>query len=230
MEKEQVKKFINTKKFKWHVLFVPILIILCIFIGFFTAVKVMSGDGATKNNNNITQVDASIVDENFSLTISTVEEMIQSASDLITTKYFYTDADTYENYKELFGKKVPLTTDKFVFTYDGTISMGIDLSEVICDVNNKKEIITITLPEMKILSNEIDASSFEYPYTSDSIFNSTDMEDITDLIDTLKEKKKEDVLENTDILESAQTNTKNVLKELFAANDKTKDYTIVFES
>jgi hypothetical protein len=53
----------------------------------------------------ITKADDTIFEENYLLTISTVEEIVKPASDLITLKYNYKDADTYENYKQLFGKK-----------------------------------------------------------------------------------------------------------------------------
>ncbi len=58
----------------------------------------------------VTTVDDTIIGENYILTIDNVQEVLKPASDLISTKYYYTDADTYENYKELFGKKVPFTT------------------------------------------------------------------------------------------------------------------------
>lgn len=47
----------------------------------------------------------------------TPEELFASASELVTLKYYYTNAADLEKYKELFGKRVPLTTDHTVFTY-----------------------------------------------------------------------------------------------------------------
>lgn len=177
----------------------------------------------------ITTVDDTILENNYKLTISTVEKIVKPASDLITSKYIYKDADTYENYKQLFGKKVPFTTDKVVFTYKGTVSVGIDLSEVKYDIDNENKTIGIKLPEIEILSNEIDGSSFEYPLESDSVFNSTGMSDYTELLVILKEKKAEEVKSDTEFMDTARQNTENVLEDFLTVSDATEDYTVIFE-
>ena len=177
----------------------------------------------------ITTADETIVKDNYMLTISTVEKIIKPASDLITSKYNYKDADTYENYKQLFGKKIPFTTDKVVFTYKGTVSAGIDLSEVKYDIDNKKKTISIALPEIGIKSNEIDNSSFEYPFESDSVFNTTGMSDFTELLATLKKKKEEKVKSDTEFMDTARQRTENVLEDFLTASDATKEYTVIFE-
>lgn len=177
----------------------------------------------------ITKVEEVIAEENYTLSIGTVEEVLSPASDLITAKYYYTDADTYENYKELFGKKVPFTTDKVVFTYDGVISIGIELADVEYQIDNENQKITIKLPELTVKANEINEDSFEFPYISDSIFNATEMVDYVDLIGTLEKEKEKDLLVNTEFMEGALENTKTVLESFLTANDATKNYEVVFE-
>lgn len=176
-----------------------------------------------------TTIDNTIIEENYTLTISNVKEVLKSASDLISTKYYYTDADTYENYKELFGKKVPFTTDKVVFIYDGIISVGIDLAEVDYEINNDNKVILITLPGIKILSNEIDAESFEFPYKSDSVFNTTQMYDYTELIDKLKTEKAEELMDNNEFINEAMENTKDVLEQFLTVSETTKEYMVIFK-
>lgn len=158
-----------------------------------------------------------------------VEEILKPASDLITMRYCYTDTDTYENYKQLFGKKVPFTTDKVVFTYDGYISVGMNLSDINYYINDSNKTINIILPDIVVIANEIDHSSFEYPYQSDSIFNSTDMEDFTQLINSLKEKKAGDVMNNKRFMDSAEENTKRVIEGFLTGSESTKDYTVKFQ-
>lgn len=177
----------------------------------------------------VTIIDNTIVEENYTLTISNVKEVLKPASDLISTKYYYTDADTYENYKELFGKRVPFTTDKVVFIYDGIISVGIDLAEVDYEINNDNKVIVITLPEIKILSNEIDAESFEFPYMSDSVFNTTQMNDYTELIGKLKAEKEEELMDNNELINEAMENTKDVLEQFLTVSENTKEYMVIFK-
>lgn len=177
----------------------------------------------------ILTADDTIVENNYLLTISTVEKIIKPASDLITSEYIYKDADSYENYKQLFGKKVLFTTDKVVFTYKGTVSVGIDLSDVKYDIDDVNKTISIVLPKIGIKSNEIDNSSFEYPFESDSVFNTTSMSDFTELLATLKEKKEEEVKSDTKFMDTARQNTENILENFLTASDATKEYTVIFQ-
>ena len=180
-------------------------------------------------NQNVTVKTGEIIGEKYEVTISNIEEALKPASDLITTKYFYTDADTYENYKELFGKKVHFTTDKVVFTYEGVVGVGIDMSKVKYEIDNKHKIILIKLPEQEIKQNEIDHESFVFYDMSDSILNSTKMDDYTTLMAKLKQKKEEQVLQNEYYMEDALENTQNVLSSFLKAANMTKDYEVIFK-
>jgi len=172
--------------------------------------------------------DKMLAGEDYMLTVSHVWEVIKPASDLITTKYYYTDANVYENYKKLFGKRVPFTTDQVVFTYEGKLSIGICLSDIGIELDNEQKIIYIMMPEIQILSNEIDTSSFEYPYVSDSVFNLTKMEDYTTFINQLKQEKEYKVMGNVQIIEEARANAEHILGNLLMASDSTKAYRVVF--
>jgi hypothetical protein len=45
------------------------------------------------------------------------------------------------SFKELWGLKIPFTTDDTFIALHGTIGCGIDLSEVMVDVDNRRQII-----------------------------------------------------------------------------------------
>ena len=173
--------------------------------------------------------DSTISASNYNLTIENVEKIIKPASDLITSNYNYKDADKYENYKTLFEKRVPLTTDETIFTYEGKVSVGIDLSDVDYAIDNEHETIIVTIPEIAIISNEIFEDTFEYPFESDSVFNSTDMEDYTNLLSTLKKKKADEVSNDTDFMDDAKQKTENVIEEFLTTADETKDYSVIFK-
>lgn len=167
------------------------------------------------------------------LTVIQIIESLEPASDLVSTKYYYTDADIYEDHKEAFGVAIPFTKDKAVFTYEGVINVGIDLSAVKYEVDNggKKEekVITITLPEFKIISNEIDANSFKFPYFSNSIFNQNEIPGFTKLIAELKDTKAQELIAKPQFMDTVRINTENVMRKFLAASDATKDYQVVFK-
>lgn len=160
-------------------------------------------------------------------TIIKISETLEPASDLISTKYYYTDAEIYEDYKELFGMKLPFTTDKSIFVYDGVISVGIDLSQVEYAVDNESKTITMTLPEIKILANEIDQDSFEFPYVSNSVFNQNEIPGFTKLLAELKELNAEKLLQNTEFMTTVRMNTELVLRSFLTASDVTADYRVI---
>ena len=172
--------------------------------------------------------DKIITTDEFQVEIRHVEEILSPASDLVTSRYNYKDAQIYENNKKFFGVKLPFTEDKVVFTYEGTISLGIDMSKAKYNVDNENKKITVDLPEIGIISNEIDAGSFEYPFVSDSVFNNTNMPDYTKLIDILKDEKAKDILADTETLDQCMANTKMVITNLLLNSDKTKDFTVEF--
>lgn len=208
---------------------VIVLLIISVFaigfgMGYFARVS-----NLFKNVELITTQKDGINGENYTLTISTVEKIIESASDLVISKFHYKDADTYENYKNLFGKKIPFTTDMFVFTYEGTVAVGVDLTDVKYDINNANKQITIILPQIKVTSNEIDNSSFKFPFKSDSVFNDSDMENYSKMLADLKLKKEEEVLKDKEFMNTARQNSEKILKEFLTSSDATKDYTVLFK-
>ena len=75
---------------------------------------------------------AEIIEPEVKIDKQTVKEMVAPAGELVTYKYFYTDAGTYEKSQKFSDTDItiPFTTDKTIYTYSGTISAGIDMEEV----------------------------------------------------------------------------------------------------
>ncbi|MBE5939683.1 MAG: DUF4230 domain-containing protein [Lachnospiraceae bacterium] len=170
-----------------------------------------------------------IEEKEYTLTVTTVKQIVKPASDLVTTKYYYSDVDVYENYKELFGIKIPLTTDKVVFTYEGVINVGIDLADIEYIIDNKNKTITIKMPKIKVISNDIDEESLKIPFESNSIFNSTNLEDYSELFGALEKEREEALLANTEFINSALNNAKTILEQLLTVADETNEYKVIFK-
>ena len=173
-----------------------------------------------------------VIQEKQTVSMDEVRKILEPASELITAKYYYTEASTYENYKEfkkIFEKhKIPFTTDKTVFTYDGVISVGIDLSKVEISIDENKNTIHVILPPLEKKHNEIDHNSFQVPYSSDSPFTKTDMKDYTDLLDTLSNEKAEEVMNNTEFINFAKSSTETVLEAFLKTSSLTNEYELEF--
>lgn len=181
-----------------------------------------------KDNDTINPDKTIILPEDYELTVENVKEVLAPASDLITTKYFYTDVGVDENSKMIGKLKLPFTTDKVVFIYSGIIYIGIDIEEVAYEIDNENKQITIILPECSIKANTVDESSIECPYMEDSVFNSTTMDYYMNLIGELKEQKAEEVMNNTEFMKQARINTEQTLREFLTLANSTKEYEIIF--
>ena len=160
-------------------------------------------------------------EEHTTITVKELGKVIEPAADLVTSRYRYTDADTADTSKQLLGFDVPLTRDMVVFTYDGVVSVGFDINEVEFEVEDgtegEKGEITVTLPELKVVQNEIDMDSFDYAYEEHSIFNQQDMEHTTEILGQLKKKAEKRALGDEDFITEAYTNSETTIRSFLEA-------------
>ena len=63
------------------------------------------------------------------ITSTLIQNRIEQASDLVTTKYHYTKVGKFENSLNLNGWSIPLTNKYFILTFEGEIQLGTDLSK-----------------------------------------------------------------------------------------------------
>ncbi|MCH5193325.1 MAG: DUF4230 domain-containing protein [Oscillospiraceae bacterium] len=172
-----------------------------------------------------------VMPEKIELREENLEELFASASELVTLKYYYTNAADLEKYRELFGMRVPLTTNRTVFTYDGVINAGIDLSDIIFDeIDNQKKTIHITLPYPKVISNELDMSSFEYYDVKNSVFTSISPEEVTYKIDELKQMQEDELKQKGGFYDSVTDNAENVLRNILSLSELTSGYKVTFSA
>lgn len=167
--------------------------------------------------------------EQTRVTAEELESVLRPASDLITSKYYYTNAADFDSVLTWFGSdlKNPFTHSKGYVIYDGAVSVGIDVSEISFEIDNNRNVILIKLPEEKVLAHEIDNSSVKSD-SSESIFNQLDAEYYAKLIGGFKEETEKKVMSNTEYIAQVRTNTEVVIRSLLTASHLTEDYTVEF--
>lgn len=106
-----------------------------------------------------------------------VESRLEGVSELASVSYSYTNMAKFENSEEFYGVKLPFTTKSFILTYDGVIKAGVDLQDAKVAVAGQT--VTVTLPESKILSHEIEENSVKIFDEKTSVFNPFTVEDFT---------------------------------------------------
>ncbi len=175
--------------------------------------------------------EAQIIEPEVKIDKQTVKEAIAPAGELVSYKYFYTDAGTYEKSQKFTDSDIviPFTTDKTIYTYSGTINAGIDMDEIEYDVDNEKKDIIVYLPEPKVLSHELDESSFKTYDVKKSIFTSSELTDYAQFVGELKKSEEEKLNGNREFWDQLEKNTEKTIKSLLTADDKIDEYHISFE-
>lgn len=143
---------------------------------------------------------------------TTIQNIVESSSDLVTTKYTYRDIAEYEQFKDFYGIKIPFTTDHQLIVYDGQAAFGVDLTK--SSVSMKDNSIQINLPKVSILYHTLDTSSFKVYNVQSSIFTDVSMGDYAQFMERLKLEKNAQLLSDKHLLEEVKRNTEQALVTL----------------
>lgn len=152
-----------------------------------------------------------------------IQNRIESAKELTSLKYSYTNMGQFENSNKFYGYDIPFTQKKFIVSYDGVISCGVDLDKMQVEVSGKN--INIELPKSKILSHEIYEDSLKIFDQKTSIFNPIKVEDYNDFAKKQKKSVEEKAIERR-ILTQADKKCKDAIKDIINIDNSLKDYTI----
>lgn len=163
-------------------------------------------------------------DDNVTLTAETLYEIIRPNAKLVSADYTYSNIATVSDYRDIKDIIIPLTTDKVVFTYTGTIYAGIDLNQVHFDVNNDSKTIYITLPQPKKIAHEINTDSYQFETVKDSIFTSIDPEEFTREANAQKYEQELKAKEEGTLATNANENAQAVLRNLLNQASVTQGY------
>ena len=182
--------------------FVVILLVILAGLGFFTA-------QSTRNVSKTTS---------FGL---------KDIGELATQAGYFTTVQTISKSRDVLGWEVPLTQSNYVYSYDGTIRAGIDFADVQLDVDHGAHVITVTFPEFRILSTEIDEDSFKIYNDGTNLFTTLRVEDVNKSNAELKNEARKTALENG-ILDSARANAEVLVRGFLASMYDLSVYSVRF--
>mgnify|MGYP003397380028 FL=1 len=117
---------------------------------------------------------------------------------------------TKDSLKEKYGIDLPLVGSEIVYSYTVKIKAGYDFSAIDYDVNDKQKIVTVKLPEAKVLSNEVDTDSFKCYSDYQSIFNTISQDDQNQALENLKKDAEQTATDNG-LLDNAKINAEKYL-------------------
>ena len=157
------------------------------------------------------------------ITSTLIQNRIEQASGLVTTKYHYTKVGKFENSLNLNGWSIPLTNKYFILTFEGEIQLGTDLSKANVEIDDST--IHVTVDKPAVISNSIDESSIEVYDETKNIFNPISVSDYKAFALEQKDKALSEAKEKG-LMKTAQENTKKSIKEIVSIIPDTDEYTI----
>lgn len=157
------------------------------------------------------------------ITSTLIQNRIEQASDLVTTKYHYTKVGKFENSLNLNGWSIPLTNKYFILTFEGEIQLGTDLSKANIEISGST--IHVTVDKPTVISNSIDESSIEVYDETKNIFNPISVSDYKAFAVEQKEKALSEA-KKKGLMKTAQENTKKSIKQIISIIPDTDDYNI----
>ncbi len=163
------------------------------------------------------------------ITIDLIKSEIKDIGELSTIEYLYTDAGKFEDAKQAWGINIPFTSKSFITKWDGVIKAGIQIDQIIVEINDVNKEIIVHMPNAEILSHEVDSESIEILDEKDGLFNKVTVENTVQFESISMEAMEQRAIENG-ILDKAFENAKEIIEKL-VNNDVVQEqgYTIKFE-
>lgn len=168
-----------------------------------------------------------VLSERTQVSSETVEMELKNIGELATHAGYYTNVQVIKSSRQIFGVDIPLTQSQFIFSYDGVVKAGVDFAEIEISVDEGRGQIAVTLPEVKVLSNEIDLDSLEIYDESNNIFHPLNIDDVNVSLIEMQEESEAKAIEDG-LLESARENAEVLLRGMLAGFYDAQDYAVEF--
>lgn len=151
----------------------------------------------------------------------------EDIGELATQVAYCTEVNVTEASQELWGFKIPFTQSKYIYSYGVTVKAGIDFQKIQWEQDKKNKVIRVELPEVKVLSCEIDPESFKLYHEAESVFRQITLEENNEAMIGLKDSAEKNAVANG-LLTNAEENAKEILKGFFGQAFDLEEYRIEF--
>ena len=141
---------------------------------------------------------------------------------------YFTNVQTIEKARDVWGWTVPFTTSKYIFSYDGTVRAGINFENVVIEVDESNHVVTVAMPLAEIIDVNVNPESLEIYDESRNAFSPLKVDDLNNSLVEVEREAEEQSIANG-ILESAQENAKTLVKAFLSQSYDMEVYTIEFK-
>ena len=151
----------------------------------------------------------------------------EDIGELATQAAYCTEVNVTQADRELFGLSIPFTQSKYIYSYDVILKAGYDFAQITYEVDEESQTIEVRLPQVQILSSELDLDSFQVYEEDESIFRPIRLEETNAAMQQMQQRAEEDAISNG-LLDNARANAELVLTGFFAGAYDLEEYTITF--
>ena len=200
---------------------ISVIAMIVLFTGFLKSTSGSSEDSAS--------IDATLAPkkEKVLLTTSTetIEDGLRDMGVLITQEYYFTQVEKYTKEKKILN--MINSSSEFIYSYDGSVSAGIDFGGITLNKDDENKTITVDIPKSEIQTVNIDTNTFQVYSEKDSIWNPMKLEDfnasLTDFEDAAKQKALDNgILKKSD--DHARVLITNFIKNFASVSDYQVDF------
>ena len=166
--------------------------------------------------------DATIVTVNTEV----INDGLKNMGFLVTQEYYFTQVETYTKEKPLL--KYFKTSSELAYSYDGSVTAGVDFEKIDISKDDTTKTITVDIPDSEIQTVIIDKNTFKVFKQEDSLWNPIKAEDINDSLKEFEEAAKKKAIESG-ILERSDDQAKNLIENFINNFPSVSDYKIEYK-
>jgi len=153
---------------------------------------------------------------------------LKDIGELATQAGYYTDISVISKGERTFlGIPFPFTSSRALCSYSGVIKAGLDFGGISIRTDAAAKTLTLEMPEIRILSNEVDLDSLKVYDESNSVFNRIRITSVNQSLITMKEQAEAHAIENG-LLTAARANAETMIRAMLTGLDAFRDYDCVF--
>ena len=154
--------------------------------------------------------------------VADVQHKLEPISEITTYKMTYEDEYSRTDRRKFLGLGLPLTKNSVTLIYQGVINVTYEYSDIKAEVDNKKKVVYVSLPEPK-LTNEIDVADIKVS-ENDNVLNPIHADVISENVEEIKESELQKALDN-DVYGEAE----NYIKMLIETQLADLDYVVKYK-
>lgn len=163
--------------------------------------------------------------KNVEVTETAVWETLSPIGELSTYLADYGNTYSIDTTRTgIFGETVPFSQNSLNFLYHGVAKVGIDVDQIEIDVDQERQVITVSLPEPRVLDNYIMLDELNCT-AKNNILNPLDVTEMPGILSACAAQGLSNA-ESHGLYSKARTNAENVIRDLLSVFP---DYRVVFK-